>query len=186
MIAVVLAAGKATRFGSCKQVAEIGGKPMIGRVLEALPGSLSKYVVTGAHAEKVEAACVQFQCELVENPQFESGMGSSVRVAASLAKELDEDLLITLCDLPFVTRRDYLRLIKAYGGKVLFSAFNQNFGPPAIFPKSTLEQLALLGDSESPKMMFPYAEKLRIQNAAMDIDYPISTEGQTQAFVDNQ
>src|SRR5205823_6617820 len=55
--AVVLAAGASSRMGSNKLLAEIGGKPMVRRVVEAVSVSAAApvIVVTGKDAEKVQA-----------------------------------------------------------------------------------------------------------------------------------
>ncbi len=50
--AIVLAAGKATRFGGCKQLVPLGGKPLLEHVLENVRNSHvdDVVVVLGDHA----------------------------------------------------------------------------------------------------------------------------------------
>ena len=51
---VVLAAGAATRFGAPKQLAALEGRPLLGRVLEAVEGfGATQAVVLGAAAERI-------------------------------------------------------------------------------------------------------------------------------------
>ncbi len=180
LIAVILAAGLATRFGSCKQIAKIDGKPMIGHVLDSLPEDIPKFVITGAYQDQVVEACRGQNCKFVENKHYRLGMSSSIRLAAQIAEQESDDLLLTLCDLPYVHQCDYQHLLKQFGGETLFSRFQDSasrefFGPPAIFPKSTLAILTQLGDGERPKRIFPKARSIVIENAGRDVDYPLET-----------
>ena len=82
---IVLAAGESARFGSTKQLLDWKGQPFVKAVaLTALEAGLSPViVVTGANAEKVEAALNDLDVIIVRNADWKSGQASSIRTAIS-------------------------------------------------------------------------------------------------------
>jgi nicotine blue oxidoreductase len=80
--ALVLAAGESKRFGSSKQLADWLGVPLLQHVLSEVrtwPVD-SIYVVLGSNLDEIVES-VDFEgMVLIENPGWEEGMGSSVRV----------------------------------------------------------------------------------------------------------
>jgi CTP:molybdopterin cytidylyltransferase MocA/uncharacterized protein YdeI (YjbR/CyaY-like superfamily) len=91
LAALLLAAGKGTRFGGAKLMAPLEGRPMIVHVLEALavarPGGRPLHqviVVSGYHADMVEAVAGVARAgrrdtvRLVRNPRPERGLSSSI------------------------------------------------------------------------------------------------------------
>jgi len=115
---LVLAAGAASRFGSPKALAELGGRPMLEHVLDAarLAGLAPVIVVLGTAGDEVEAG-VEWGSEVrVRNPDPERGLASSFRVglAAVEASAGGEDAtLILLGDQPRTDPGLIARLIAA-------------------------------------------------------------------------
>jgi molybdenum cofactor cytidylyltransferase len=81
--AIVLAAGGSTRFGQPKQVLDWKGQPFVRAVAQkALDAGLSPViVVTGAGGEQVAAAIAGLPVKIVQNEDWASGQGSSIRAA---------------------------------------------------------------------------------------------------------
>jgi molybdenum cofactor cytidylyltransferase len=102
--ALVLAAGRATRFGSPKQVASLGGRPLLQHPLDALAaaGVDDVIVVLGAHAEAIERAIAWHAERRVVNPRPDEGLASSLRVGLEAAGEdpETEGVLVVLGDQP--------------------------------------------------------------------------------------
>ena len=80
---IILAAGESRRFGQTKQLLDWKGKPFVRTVATiALGAGLSPVVVvTGANAEKVEAAVKDLDVAIVRNPDWKSGQGGSISAA---------------------------------------------------------------------------------------------------------
>jgi len=78
---VVLAAGESTRYGQPKQLLDWKGEPFVRAVAgTALRAGLSHVVVvTGANAERVEAAVQDLDIIVVRNVQWKSGQASSIK-----------------------------------------------------------------------------------------------------------
>lgn len=114
MKAIVLAAGKGSRMHSdnpkCSTI--INGKPMISWVVDSIRSSGIKdiIVVVGYKAEQIkkilgDTVTYSFQLEQL-------GTADAVKTTADLVE--DEDLLITLGDMPFITPSTFKMAIDAY------------------------------------------------------------------------
>ena len=80
--AIVLGAGRSSRMGGPnKLLAEINGKPLIRMVTEQALASRARpvLVVTGHQRERVEAALAGLPVQLVHNPHFADGLGTSLK-----------------------------------------------------------------------------------------------------------
>ena len=88
------------------------------------------------------------------NPDWQSGLGSSIvvgiRHAMNLAPDLDAAVLLT-CDQPFVTAAVLAQLIQlrlTSGKPIVASAYAETLGIPALFDRSCFpDLLRLKGDS---------------------------------------
>jgi CTP:molybdopterin cytidylyltransferase MocA len=78
---IILAAGKARRFGQPKQLLDYQGQPFVRKVAKtALESGLSPVVVvTGANAEAVEAAVNDLPVTINRNAGWQKGQSSSIK-----------------------------------------------------------------------------------------------------------
>ncbi|MER7056019.1 nucleotidyltransferase family protein [Streptomyces sp. NPDC000351] len=101
---LLLAAGGGRRLGGRpKALLEHRGRPLVEHAVAALraAGCTRVHVVLGARAEDVRARAVLDGCVLVDNPDWERGMGSSLRAGlASLAGSGARAALVSLVDQP--------------------------------------------------------------------------------------
>jgi len=115
--AVLLAAGAGSRLGGRpKALLELGGVPLILRQLVALSGAGvdEVVVVTGHHAEAVEAAVRTFPISLAHNPSPDDGQPTSVRIGLqALSPKLDA-VIVALADQPMIGEQDITALIGAF------------------------------------------------------------------------
>ena len=149
--AIVLAAGEATRFGTCKQLARVGGKALLEHTLDHLRASrVSEIVVVlGAHAGEIQAQ-VRFDRErLIFNPQYEEGISTSIQ--AGLRSIRGDAALIVLADQPFVRAETMDLLIAEYERsrpKVIVPTCNGVRGNPVLVDRSLFsEMMKLHGDT---------------------------------------
>ena len=80
--AVILAAGAATRMGKLKQLLPYRGRTLIQYAIDqAIEAQFAPViVVVGAEADLVRSALASRRIEIVENPRWKTGMGSSVAI----------------------------------------------------------------------------------------------------------
>ncbi len=102
---LVLAAGEARRFGGPKQLAPIGGVPMLERVLmamEAVPALDPLVVVLGARADEIREGMEFGAFDIVVAEDWAEGQAASLRAGVAALAEADE-VMVCLGDQPFIT-----------------------------------------------------------------------------------
>ena len=138
---VLLAAGSGSRMGhKPKGLLELGGVPLVRRMLIALSGAgLDELVVVlGEHAEHLEPVVQDFPVTLVRNPQPQDGQVSSLRLGlAALSPKIDA-VMVALADQPLLGAQDLNELIGAYkkrpeGTKVVVPTVDGEPGNPVLF-----------------------------------------------------
>lgn len=151
--AVLLAAGGATRMGGRpKGLLELDGVPLVRRQIEALKaaGVADLVVVTGHHAEAVEAALHGLALTRVRNPDPGAGQTSSQRLGlAALAGPLDA-VVVALADQPLVDRGDIEALLDAWrqrppGIEVVHPEVDGERGNPVVFSAAVRAQILAAG-----------------------------------------
>ncbi len=106
VVAVVLAAGAARRFGSTKMIARLAGRPLLQHVLDAVAeaGLADVVVVLGDEAAAIREGVV-WRTERIEvNPRPMDGLSSSLRIGldAAAADRSADAVLVLLGDQPAV------------------------------------------------------------------------------------
>ena len=112
---VVVAAGLSRRMGGDnKLLAEVSGKPIVARVVDALlEASIDPVlVVVGHEADRVRAALAGRRVRFVENAGYEEGLGASIRAGFGALEEPVEAALVALGDMPRV-RADHVEALVA-------------------------------------------------------------------------
>jgi molybdenum cofactor cytidylyltransferase len=159
--AVILAAGASSRMGTPKQLLEFGGQTLVKRAALAAQnaGCNPIVVVTGADAEELEKELHGLNLRTANNPEWESGIGSSIRAGVqSVLKANDKvtALLLMLCDQPYVTSAVLRGLITAHretGREIVASSYGGTFGVPALFGKAFFPELVRLENEAGAKQV---------------------------------
>ncbi|MDT0615067.1 nucleotidyltransferase family protein [Streptomyces lancefieldiae] len=115
---LLLAAGGGRRLGGRpKALLEHRGHPLVEHATAVLraAGCARVHVVLGARAEAVRARAALDGCVLVDNPDWEQGMGSSLRAGlASLAGTGARAALVSLVDQPGIGTEAMARVLARY------------------------------------------------------------------------
>ncbi|MFI8307002.1 NTP transferase domain-containing protein [Streptomyces sp. NPDC085927] len=118
---LLLAAGGGRRLGGRpKALLTHRGRPLVEHAVGALRagGCARVHVVLGARADDVRARAELPDCVLVDNPDWERGMGSSLRAGlASLAGTEARAALVLLVDQPGIGPRAVARVLAAYAAR---------------------------------------------------------------------
>jgi len=180
VIAVVLAAGAASRFGTTKQLARIDDKTLVQHSVELAREVCgdNTILVTGYDSAAVAAAGMAARFLLV-NDRYADGIGSSISAAARATSHAADAILILLADQPLITA-DHLRALRQnWSGaddEIVATSFADTEGPPVLFPRATFESLTVLsGDKGARSVLHDARFKLKtveFQEAAVDIDTP--------------
>jgi molybdenum cofactor cytidylyltransferase len=102
--AVLLAAGKSERMGKFKQLLSINGKTFVEACADNLLASRADevVVVTGHNQAAVRAALATRPVRIVDNPDYERGMASSIKRGVESAAGGARAILIGLSDQPLI------------------------------------------------------------------------------------
>jgi nicotine blue oxidoreductase len=124
--AVLLAAGAGTRLGrGPKALLPFRGRTLVEVLADVLleGGCREVVVVLGAGAESVRKIPGLLRHTLVENPAWQTGMGSSFRLGLSTARPQDH-VLVALVDQPGLTPETVGRLLNAHRhGRITAAAY---------------------------------------------------------------
>jgi molybdenum cofactor cytidylyltransferase len=166
--AVVLAAGRASRMGSNKLVAELDGEPIVRRTVRAVLGSRARpvIVVTGHEGEAVRAALTGLDVQFAHNPDFALGMSTSLRVGVAALGPV-AGALICLGDMPRLEPRHLDAVIDAYHSgdpdEIIVPTADRKRGNPVLWPQSYFAEIAeLTGDVGARALIDRHAEQVRL------------------------
>jgi molybdenum cofactor cytidylyltransferase len=166
--AVVLAAGRASRMGSNKLVAELDGEPIVRRTVRAVLGSRARpvIVVTGHEAEAVRRALAGLEVRFVHNPDFADGMSTSLRAGIAAAGAVDA-ALICLGDMPRLQVEHFDAVISAFRAgdptEIIVPTHDRKRGNPVLWPRCYFAEIAeLSGDVGARALIERYADHVRL------------------------
>ncbi|MFD4644417.1 NTP transferase domain-containing protein [Lentzea sp. NPDC058436] len=131
---LLLAAGAGRRFGSPKALVPLDGKLFVDSAAELLrtAGCAPVVVVLGAQAAEVRSRAVLDGVTVVDNPRWETGMGSSLQTGLRAVGSADAVLVLPV-DTPGVTVAALHRLMALAEPKALARAtYHGEIGHPVL------------------------------------------------------
>jgi molybdenum cofactor cytidylyltransferase len=168
--AVVLAAGGSRRLGRPKQMLTINGETLLARASRLVTATRPRklVVVLGAYADVLRS---QVPHGAVVNTRWESGMASSLQLAAECLAGRDLPILLTVVDQPALGVEHLEALIAAYDGqRDIATGYAGARGVPAFVRASTMRLAANLTGDEGFRRLWLDDEPLCIQADALGDD----------------
>ncbi len=191
VVAIVLAAGKSSRMGSHKMLAEVDGRPMLRVVVEnVLASSVDELiVVTGHGAKDCESVLAGLKVRLVPNADYATGLSSSLRAGVEAAGEADA-IVVCLGDMPRVGGPVIDRLIAAFNPtehrSIVMPSFQGEIGNPVLWGAEHFPRLLKLsGDKGARRLIAEIrseATEVGVDDAGVlrDIDTAADLENMTR------
>jgi len=179
---VLLAAGGSRRLRKPKQLLCYRGESLLRRAAKAALSSRCArvMVVLGANAAAFGSELQGLRLLTVVNPNWEEGIGSSIRAGIAALDDAAPDLdavLLALCDQALIEQCHLNRLVEifcAFRPPVVASRHGDAFGAPAVFHRSLFGELArLAGDRGAKKIIRRHIHStvfVDLPEAGMDID----------------
>jgi molybdenum cofactor cytidylyltransferase len=172
--AVLLAAGRSTRFGGPnKLLADLAGKPVIRHAAEALLESQARpvVVVTGHMAAEVGRALDGLAVTLVHNPDFAQGLSTSLKAGLAALPRSVEGAVVALGDMPRVAGRHIDRLIAGFAPKenrsIVVPVTQGERGNPVLFAAELFGELqTIAGDTGARHIIGQHSDQV----AEVDLD----------------
>ncbi len=180
---VVMAAGSASRFGGGKLAAEIGGKTLLRRALDAVPSDRLCRVAVVTRGDEAAAEAGHFGFLTVDNPHPEWGVSHTIRLGLEALGRVDA-AMFQVADQPWLRRETAVALTELYQAnpdRIVGLSHDGVRGNPCIFPARLFpELLALTGDRGGGAVIRRHPEELLLLETAeeelMDADTPQELE----------
>ena len=185
---LLLAAGRSTRMGANKLLAEVDGRPMVARIAQRLLAARARPIlaVLGNDANAVDAALGRLPVERVRNPDYAQGLATSLkRGLAALPADAD-GVIVCLGDMPLVSGRHLDRLAAAFnpleGRAIIVPTRRGKRGNPVLWGRQFFAEMAgLAGDVGARQLIGEHADlvaevEMDDDGVLIDIDTPEALE----------
>lgn len=175
---LVLAAGSSQRLGRPKQLLPYRGTTLLDATLNvARSCGLDQVMVTlGGAGADVRATVDLSNIDVVDNPDFGAGCGSSIAAAVDVLDERTDGIVLLLGDQPGVSAATVRRLVdEATGSPLGVCRYTDALGHPFWFGREVFSELrALHGDKAVWKLLesgrYPVIEVDALGNVPLDVD----------------
>lgn len=177
---VILAAGSSSRMGQCKQLLAWSSSTLLEHCICQANASLATdvFIVLGSNKEEILNKIKLTQSQLIDNPNWEKGLSSSIVIACQELKNKNYDsLMFTLADQAHI---DSLFLNSMIGKSIqnpqsiVASSYPKSLGVPAIFPAKFYQQLIQLEGEYGAKTLInanlEHCVSIQAKEKLIDID----------------
>jgi molybdenum cofactor cytidylyltransferase len=198
--AVVLAAGMSTRMGQNKLLLNFRDKPLIVHALDTLLASEvdEVIVVLGHETEKVQdqlersvgltnKAARGKPVRLVQNPDYQTGLSTSVRTGVEAVSREANGIMIYLADQPLLEPEDLNRIVSGFAAakeinkSIVVPFFRGERGNPVILEASLrVAILGIVGDVGCKGVIKRYPEQ--VYALEMDNDHVVRDVDDIHAY----
>lgn len=177
--ALLLAAGKSSRFGANKLLHPLDGVPIALHAAIALKSACPDALAVVSPGSPLQALLAQAGLRTVVSERAHEGMGESLKSGIVATPEAD-GWLVALADMPFIRPTTHLNIERAlwHGAAIAAPAFRGERGHPvALSARFRSDLLALGGDAGARAILKSHAREIRLievddPGVLMDIDTP--------------
>lgn len=183
VVALVLAAGYARRFGSDKRIAETNnGQQLLQRTLIKVKKNYASCIVVLREQDDLKELSIPSDIDVTFAPMANDGLGWSIAAGVNYIIKCgssQQSVAIFLGDMPFI-KSNTLRSLSdlADERRIVRPCFNGVSGHPVLFGRKFFEDLALLkGDTGANKVVVKNVNDLKILDVSdpgvvKDVDRP--------------
>ncbi len=175
-----MASGAGSRFGGNKLFANVEGRPLVDRAMDAYPPALFHRAVVVSRYPALLVLAGARGYHSILNQGADEGISASIRLGLAEMGETD-GILFAVCDQPWLTEDSVKRVLAAFEAqpsRIAALAWQGKKGNPCLFPPALYGELAALtGDRGGGAVIKAHPESLLLVEAAHprelhDIDRP--------------
>jgi len=138
--AIILAGGEGKRMGAVKPLLDIHGMPAIARMIGAVraAGVEGIIVVLGHAADAVRGGVDLSGCRVVVNPDYKSGMASSLRAGIAALPADARGFLILHSDMPYISPEtiEAVTAVARTGARIVAPTYRGKRGFPVYIDRA--------------------------------------------------
>jgi molybdenum cofactor cytidylyltransferase len=178
--AIVLAAGKSSRMGSNKLLAELHGKALKASSVNDI------IVVTGNEPERVQSALKPLDVTLVHNANFAEGLSTSLKRGLAAVPAETDAVLICLGDMPLVDAQTIDRLVAAFNvpehRTICVPTFEGKRGNPVLWGRQHFIAIDEIEGDQGARLLLDALSdevvevEVKTQAVLVDVDTPQALE----------
>ena len=180
---VIMAAGNARRYGANKLAAQLQGRSLILRTLEAIPAEMFDSVVVVTQSPEIMRLAKEFHFAAIHNEHPELGISHTIELGLTGLRDCD-GVLFSVSDQPLMKQESIAQLVrfwKQQPEKIAAMAHGGVRGNPCLFPARFFpELLSLEGDRGGGAVIRQHEEDLVLWETALqelaDVDTPEAME----------
>ena len=180
---VIMAAGNARRYGANKLAAQLQGRSLILRTLEAIPAEMFDSVVVVTQYPEIMRLAKEFHFAAIHNEHPELGISHTIELGLTGLRDCD-GVLFSVSDQPLMKQESIAQLVrfwKQQPEKIAAMAHGGVRGNPCLFPARFFpERLSLEGDRGGGAVIRQHEEDLVLWETALqelaDVDTPEAME----------
>lgn len=181
IVGLLLAAGGAHRFGSQKLVAPLDGVPLVRHAANTLRNTTDRVIaVVGDHAAEVRAALDDMGIDIVANPQWATGLASSLHCGVTSLPDAVSAIVVALGDQPYLDERIVGEVIARWRSStcpIVAARYGGVQGHPVLFDRSVFAELTTLRGDVGAKSLI---ERSPQRTRYVDVDGPAPRDVDTE------
>jgi len=147
---VVMAAGNARRFGENKLAAELDGRSLIRRALEAVPPEAFDSVVVVTQYPEIASLAQEFHFTAIQNQHPDFGISHTIRLGLTKLTDCD-GVLFLVSDQPLLRRESVAELVDLWRRQpehIAALSHGGVRGNPCLFPARFFPELLNLREDK--------------------------------------
>lgn len=187
IVGVLLAAGGSRRFGSQKLVTPVRGSPLIRHGASLLTQTTDHVIaVIGSDSLIVRAALEGTGAEIVENPEWQGGLSTSLKRGVACVSPLADGVIVALGDQLDVEPEIVRKLVDVWrqtGHLIVTARYRGVRAPPVLLSRPVFRDVeALVGDVGAKAIMDQHSERVGYVDVDADVPRDIDLPGDVDAF----
>ena len=180
---IILASGFSERMEKDKLLLEVGGMPVVERVVKAAKFSLLDDVILIYQNARVRAIAEKYQVRTVYNDRAYEGQSAAVKLGVRESRPDTEAFMFLVGDQPFLDSDTINTLIDCHASNpqaIIVPVYNGKRGNPAIFPSIFRNDLlAIEGDIGGRAVIEKRGDRVKLvalENGMAGMDFDTEEE----------
>ncbi|MDD5127983.1 MAG: nucleotidyltransferase family protein [Dehalococcoidales bacterium] len=178
--AIILTAGLSSRMLDFKPLLPVGRETLADHVISTFLGvGVDVLLVTGWRREELVNGIKHKNIKVVDNPDYESGMFSSIKAGMSRLSPVCRAFFIMPVDIPLVSPVTIQRLLSEssqFPDRVIYPVFDKRRGHPPLIPSNLVPSILEYGEDGGLKAILSQHKYREVatsdSNILFDVDTP--------------